>query len=298
MTAVLMIGGIGLLLLGVVAISFGIPVKEFSFGHTLILTGTIVACTGMMMLGLLSVIRELRKTTRELLGSSLSRGAMLPPETLHAASESGGPERGELLFSGDQPGSMLSAESEAQSPAQSALWPDEVAARDRGRSDPQARERSEGAPVVKPRRNLLFSSTSRRERERAQARMTEPSDPALGTSDLLFAAVPGAGEADVPPRSEDAWSERGRSGDSARARRGGRAPSTFTEPAAGPAEADHDASGSPDDNQPPLTVLKAGVVDGMAYSLYSDGSIEAQMPEGMMRFASIGELRAHLDQRP
>ena len=47
-----------------------------------------------------------------------------------------------------------------------------------------------------------------------------------------------------------------------------------------------------------VTVLKSGVVDGMAYSLYSDGSIEAQMPEGMMRFASIDELRAHLDQRP
>ena len=46
-----------------------------------------------------------------------------------------------------------------------------------------------------------------------------------------------------------------------------------------------------------MTILKSGVVDGMAYSLYSDGSIEAQMPEGMMRFASIEELRAHLDQR-
>jgi hypothetical protein len=46
-----------------------------------------------------------------------------------------------------------------------------------------------------------------------------------------------------------------------------------------------------------VTVLKSGVVDGMAYSLYSDGSIEAQMPEGMMRFASIDELRTHLDQR-
>jgi hypothetical protein len=298
MTAVLMIGGIGLLLLGLVAISFGIPVKEFSFGHTLILTGTIVACTGMMMLGLWSVIRELRKTARELLGPSLSKGAMLPPETLHAASESGGPERGELLFSRDQPGSMGSAESAAQPPTQSALWPDE-AARDRGRSDLQAPERGEGAPAVKPRRNLLFSSTSRKERERAQARMTEPSDPALGTSDPLSSSVPGAGEADVPPaRFEDAWSDRGRSGDSARARRGVRAPATFSEPAAGPTEADRNFSGSRDDNQPPLTVLKAGVVDGMAYSLYSDGSIEAQMPEGMMRFASIGELRAHLDQRP
>ncbi len=46
-----------------------------------------------------------------------------------------------------------------------------------------------------------------------------------------------------------------------------------------------------------VTILKSGVVDGMAYSLYSDGSIEAQLPEGMIRFSSIDELRDHLDQR-
>jgi hypothetical protein len=68
-----------------------------------------------------------------------------------------------------------------------------------------------------------------------------------------------------------------------------RTPSTFNE-----------ANGTParTEEQPAVTVLKSGVVDGMAYSLYSDGSIEAQMPEGMMRFASIDELRAHLDHRP
>jgi len=61
----------------------------------------------------------------------------------------------------------------------------------------------------------------------------------------------------------------------------------------------NESNGSParNEEQPAVTVLKSGVVDGMAYSLYSDGSIEAQMPEGMMRFASIDELRAHLDQR-
>jgi hypothetical protein len=48
---------------------------------------------------------------------------------------------------------------------------------------------------------------------------------------------------------------------------------------------------------PAVTVLKSGVVDGMAYSLYSDGSIEAELPEGTMRFGSIDELRTHLDQR-
>jgi hypothetical protein len=46
----------------------------------------------------------------------------------------------------------------------------------------------------------------------------------------------------------------------------------------------------------PLTVLKSGVVDGMAYTLYSDGSIEAQLPQGMLRFGSIAELRAHIEQ--
>ena len=46
MVAVLLIAGIGLLLAGLVAIGFGIPVKEFSFGNTLILAGTIAACTG------------------------------------------------------------------------------------------------------------------------------------------------------------------------------------------------------------------------------------------------------------
>jgi hypothetical protein len=58
-----------------------------------------------------------------------------------------------------------------------------------------------------------------------------------------------------------------------------------------------DAGPARNEDQPSVTILKSGIVDGMAYSLYSDGSIEAQMPEGLMRFASIDELRAHLDKR-
>ena len=60
---------------------------------------------------------------------------------------------------------------------------------------------------------------------------------------------------------------------------------------------ENNAGASRNEDQPAATILKSGIVDGMAYSLYSDGSIEAQMPEGMMRFASIDELRSHLDQR-
>jgi hypothetical protein len=41
-------------------------------------------------------------------------------------------------------------------------------------------------------------------------------------------------------------------------------------------------------------VLRSGVVDGMGYTLYVDGSIEAELPQGTLRFASINELRSHL----
>jgi hypothetical protein len=46
----------------------------------------------------------------------------------------------------------------------------------------------------------------------------------------------------------------------------------------------------------PPAILKSGVIDEMAYTLFADGSIEANMPDGTMRFASIEELRQHLEK--
>jgi hypothetical protein len=48
----------------------------------------------------------------------------------------------------------------------------------------------------------------------------------------------------------------------------------------------------------PVSVLKSGVVEGMAYTLYSDGSIEAQLPQGTLRFGSISALRNHIENTP
>ena len=45
------------------------------------------------------------------------------------------------------------------------------------------------------------------------------------------------------------------------------------------------------------TILKSGVIDGMPYTLYADGSIEAQLPNGMVKFASVDALRAHLEKQ-
>ena len=41
----------------------------------------------------------------------------------------------------------------------------------------------------------------------------------------------------------------------------------------------------------------ARMIDGMAYSLFMDGSIAAELPKGMVKFASIDELQKYLTTR-
>jgi hypothetical protein len=289
MMVVMLVAGIGLVLAGLLAIGLGIPVKEFSFGNTLILTGVMAVCSGAIMLALWMAVRELKNIARRL-GAGLPepRGEItvrpvLPP----GATREAAPGDGGMLFSRDEP---AAANAEPPVPPAPPPWQDEAGSRDR----PPEPEPAEAAAPTKTKRNLLFSSTSRKERERAQARTSEPLPPDMLSADIRpnpADAAPLAEAAEPPPASfDDAWPkpERGRTSDIPPQRRSGRPPPAL------------EANGGPARNgdQPAVTVLKSGVVDGMAYSLYSDGSIEAQMPEGMMRFASIDELRAHLDQRP
>jgi hypothetical protein len=44
-------------------------------------------------------------------------------------------------------------------------------------------------------------------------------------------------------------------------------------------------------------VYKSGVIDGMAYTLYTDGSIEAELPQGTIRFATVEALQTYLTGR-
>lgn len=48
---------------------------------------------------------------------------------------------------------------------------------------------------------------------------------------------------------------------------------------------------------PATTVYRSGVIDGMAYSLFMDGSIEAELPTGRVKFATIDELQQYLLSR-
>lgn len=266
----LLVAGLVVFVVGLLAIGFGFPVKEFSFGNTLIVTGVLGVCTGLVLFALALVVRELK---------AISQALAAAPARPQEASDPFAAQSPALAGAGASP-----------PPPDPLPWQNEVGARERTRT-PEPAPEPEVAPVppvpepepAKKRRNLLFMS-SKRDRAQESAADSAPSDDMVPVRDA---------PAPEPQVSfEDAWpaAERTRSDPLRRTLRASE-PATVEEtrpvppPLRRPAEA------------PPVTVLKSGVVDGMAYSLYSDGSIEAQMPEGMIRFASIDELRQHLDQR-
>ena len=247
MMVVLLVAGIGFLLAGLVAIGFGIPINEFGFGNTLILAGTVAACTGMLLLGLWTAVKELKTIARR-----LGPGA---------GTESHAENRSQSATADAE----RMAPSSAPSPPP---WQGEATHGDRAEGDgPLAPAVAEPAPAVKPRRNLLFSSSSRKERERAQGRAADPS---MADPHPEPAAVPPVPEsAGAPPASfDDAWPkpERSRT-DATPPRRAGRTPSTFAEAGPAAAGADSHPPAARNEDQPQVTVLKSGVVDGMAYSL-------------------------------
>lgn len=50
----------------------------------------------------------------------------------------------------------------------------------------------------------------------------------------------------------------------------------------------------PAHEEEPGLVVRSGIIGGMAYTLYSDGSIEAELPIGTVRFGSLAELQEHV----
>ncbi|MBS0530322.1 MAG: hypothetical protein JSS22_13155 [Proteobacteria bacterium] len=292
--SMLLMAGIGALVAGLVAVAFGIPVKEFSFGNTLILSGAVIGCTGLIMVSLSLVVREMRAIAQRLHPGAAVADRNTGPRLSIPEPSDGMAQEYPPLSNADQTGRSLSADTiVASSVSSPPPRQAEMSTRDRtgavpGVAGSEPSVVSDTPTTAKPRRNLLFSSSSRKERERAMAR--SPSDPA--TTDMPLSVPVKAPVAGVspPPSFDEAWPQSDRS-----RLEPGR--SAAVSPAAS-ARTDRAPSDSRGQNASAVTVLKSGVVDGMAYSLYSDGSIEAQMPEGMMRFASIDELRKHLDQKP
>src|SRR6266567_2708232 len=140
MMIVLLIAGIGAVLAGLLAIAFGIPIKEFGFGNTLILVGVIAACTGMLLLGMWLVVRELKIIAQRLRPADQRARTALPsivPGAVEPGMAAGGDD--EFSFGRDR----AAADNAGNGPPP---WHDEAASRVRG----DAPEGAEAEPALKP----------------------------------------------------------------------------------------------------------------------------------------------------
>ena len=220
---------------GLLAIGFGIPIKEFSTGNTLIIVGVMGVCAGAIMLALWMTVRELKNIARRL-GSGVpeARGeAMVRPVLPGAATRDSAPAGGGFLAAEQSGGSepFSPADPPAFSTVAPPPWQNEAVLRDHPIPEPMHPE----PPPSKPKRNLLFSSASRKERERAHARSSEMLPPDLLSSELRPKppTVPPIETAE-PPAPFDAWprADRAKPGGIALPRRSGRMSPTLPEPMA------------------------------------------------------------------
>jgi len=256
----LLVAGLVIGVAGLLSIVFAIPMKEFSLGNTLIISGVIAACAGAILVAAAMLLRELKIVSRALAAGRLPAVPSSPE--IHPVAAAAPPSL------------------EEEAPLPPPAWAE------RARTETAEQAPADAGPSGRKRRNLLFMST-RRDRQAGFGEETE--EQAAATM------APPEAPPTSSPSFEDAWPASERARPEPIPPRPAPIPSRPTEAGAGRAAPPPPLRRDTETQQ--VTVLKSGVVDGMAYSLYSDGSIEAQLPEGMIRFASIDELRHHLDQR-
>lgn len=266
---------------GLVVAWLGFPDREFSFGNTLILAGTTTAVGGLILVGLGVVASRLQ----QLLEAGFGQTVAQPQRSLESfeAAASSRPTAGRIPFPPKPKAEPRPVVTSVDLPPQleptvaavpTLPNPDESPVRvaeEVSLSPPQPLAEPEplgdlrDEPVVETEPKAGF------DREWPAPERRKPFEfawPERKTEELVppeeMPAEPEAAAPAAEPVSEPE-------------------PSATAEPQ--PAERPHD-----------VAVLKSGVVDGMGYTLYVDGSIEAELPQGTLRFASINELRQHLEQ--
>jgi hypothetical protein len=276
---------------GVGAILVGLPNYEFGLGNTLILSGAVAIVGALIVFGLAATVRELRRV-----GRLLERPARQPrPADAEgrAAGRPGAPARPQPLSPGRRPPEQrLGPIPSADRPAM-----DFDPLRPSGLSEPSVVDEVETVPLspAAPGRSVPTPPPMSPLPETRFERRAEP-PPAPG---IRPQPSPRPQEPARPTRNifDPNWSRGGAARSEPERPPVERAapPQPEEPPASPPTEQAPTAQSAPP--QPmPISILKSGVIDGMAYTLYTDGSIEAQLPSGVMRFASIDELREHLEK--
>lgn len=254
--------------------AYGIPVSEFSFGNTLIVAGTTIATGGLIVFALGTVVSRLQQLVEA--GGAVHMPATLPhsPEAQESASPLRAPE-GRVSFPPRPKAETFEVVAPAAAPEESRMPEPEI-----------------GAPTL-PNPDEPPASASILEVEKEPKPSSFVAESAF---DKEWPPAPPSPER--RPRSGFKWPERKPVKPIVE-----ETPVAPVEPALveplieeTPAAPVQQAEETPESLKERPAVLKSGVVDGMGYTLYVDGSIEAELPQGTLRFASINELREHLEQ--
>lgn len=287
MSLSLLILGVIVTLAGAGMIAYGIPINEFGLGNTLIVAGTTAFVGGLILIALSYAVKQLRRIAESLMAR--------PPSRLFEPATDGRQAPGRIPFP-PKPEPRVRAPLAAPSEPRLDAAPSIDTTEDQFDRPPAFARGSAPEPRVIPERGE--TPLSPREPRFAAARDRDDDDlsesllaTAFSRLDISLRPAPPAAE---PPKQNEPF-------DSvwpAEPRKASETPAESAQAQEPEREQPLQESG---ENEPPsepyaVSILKSGVVDGMAYTLYSDGSIEAEMPQGTVRFASIAELRAYLEK--
>jgi hypothetical protein len=269
MSFVLLVVGLLAAAIGAAMVGFGIPINEFSLGNTLIISGTTALMGGLIVIGLALALRQLTRLAIALEARPVpARPVAEFPEPPVAAQRAPTPRMPTPVAARTEVAPRPPRASEVRPAPEPAPLPERaepaMAPRTPARSAPPA-DQAIDMPSWRPPRPAAEAPARR---ERLAPPVTVPERRGGETAyDAIWPA-----DNRVPPVKTDAPEARS------------------TAPEVTPPALETPA------RQEPVSVLKSGVVDGMAYTLYTDGSIEAELPEGVVRFGSIEELRNHLEK--
>lgn len=272
---------------GVAMVGFGIPINEFGLGNTLLITGTTAIVGGLVLIGLADAVRQLRRIAESLMarpGPRMSR-PLDPFEPLAPGGVRNG--LGRIPF---PPKPKMEGRGRGPAP----LEPRLAAAPSIDTADEDAldRLRSSSPMTSAPEPRVMP------ERDEAPLSPGGPLATDVMPISRLDVSLRPAPSSDTTAQSElfeSLWPADTRSG---------KAPEVEPKPQASDATKVGDEKERSEERKQDegaaephaVSILKSGVVDGMAYTLYSDGSIEAELPQGTVRFASITELRVYLEK--
>src|SRR3954468_5521611 len=150
-------------LAGLGAIAYGIPFKEFSVGSTLIQSGTLGVCSGLILFGLAAVLSELKvmsgRLRQRMAPESDIRALQLPGPGKTELEPPAGPPAEDAWREGGSPrprprmpdlSSPLSSGLSSSSPLSASLRA----------AEPEPADEPPAEAAERPRRNLLFASFS------------------------------------------------------------------------------------------------------------------------------------------